>query len=65
MLAPLFLYYSGSTGLKVTKNINFFMKTQFGPKNNVIIVRISYSRAEILTIIMLLFGPNGVFIHSF
>ena len=44
------------------------MKTPFGPKSNVIIVRISallYNRAKILTIITLLFGPNGVFIKSF
>ena len=44
------------------------MKTPFGPKSNVITVRISailYNRAEILTTIALLFGPNGVFIKSF
>ena len=44
------------------------MKTPFGPKSNVIIVRISallYNRAEILTIITLLFGPNGVYIELF
>ena len=80
--------------LKVNKNRNDFMKTQFGPKSKVIIVRISAllegvskisrlaiqvrtciasllifetpsSRAEILTIITLLFGPNCVFIKSF
>ena len=44
------------------------MRTKFGPKNNVTIVRISallYSRAEILTMITLLFGPNSGFIKSF
>ena len=44
------------------------MKTPFGPKRNVIIVRISalqYNRAKILTIISLLYGPIGVFIKSF
>ena len=46
------------------------MKTPFGSKGNVIIVRISagptiINRAEILTIITLLFGPNDVFIKSF
>ena len=50
--------------LKVNKNRNDFMKTTFGPKSNVIIVLL-YSRAEILTIITLLFGPNCVFIKSF
>ena len=49
--------------LKVNKNRNDFMKTPFGPKSNVIIVRISallYNRAEILKIITLLSGPNSV-----
>ena len=44
------------------------MKTSFGPKSNVIFVRISallYSRAKFLTTITLLFGPNGIFIKSF
>ena len=44
------------------------MKAPFGPKSIVIIVRIStllYGRAEILTILMLLFGLNGVFMKSF
>ena len=44
--------------LNVSKNQNDFMKTPFGPKSNVIIVRISailYNRAEILTIITMLF----------
>ena len=44
------------------------MKTLFGPKSNVIIVRISallYSGAEILPIITMIFGPYGVFIKSF
>ena len=52
------------SNLKVSKNRNDFMKTPFGPKSNVIIVKISvllYGRAEILTIITLLFGPNDVF----
>ena len=48
--------------LKVSKNRNVFMKTPFGPKSNVRISALLYSRAEILTIITLLFGPNGVFI---
>ena len=60
--------------LKANKSKNDFMKTPFGleivigPKSNVIIVRISallYIRAEILTIITLLFGPNSVFVKSF
>ena len=41
------------------------MKTSFGPKSKVIFVRISalsYSRAEILEKVTLLFGPNDVFI---
>ena len=44
------------------------MKIPFGPKSNVIVVRNSallYNRAEILTIITLLFGPNLVLIKSF
>ena len=52
--------------LKVSKNQNDFMKTPLGQKSNVIIVRIYallYSRAEILTIIMLLFGPISVFME--
>ena len=62
------LNHAGSALVKVNKNRNDFMKTPFGPKSNVIIVRISallYSRAEILTIITLLFGPNGVFMKKF
>ena len=50
--------------VKVNKNRNDFMKTSFGPKSNVILVRISallYSRSEILTQITLLY----VFIKSF
>ena len=50
------------------KNRNDFMKAPFGPKGNVIIVRIFallYNRAKILTMITLLFGSNGVFIKSF
>jgi hypothetical protein len=53
--------------LKVNKNRNDFMKILFGPKSNVIFVRISallYSRAEILKKITLLFGPNDVVIKS-
>ena len=40
--------------LKVNKNRNDFMKTPFGPKSNVL-----YCRAEMLTIIALLFGSNA------
>ena len=48
--------------LKVNKNRNDFMKTgRLDQKATYYF----YSRAEILTIIALLFGPNGVFIKSF
>ena len=60
--------------LKVSKNRNDIMKTSFLPKANEIIGRISahhyvtgplYHRAEILTIISLVFRRNDVLIKSF
>ena len=50
--------------IKVNKNQNDFMKTLFGRKQHNYCQDVC-PRAEILTIITLLFGPNCVFIKSF